>query len=97
MNLSTTDLPPISIPVANVGGPWVLLWSHSQNAFHIESFAEMLSSNRRAYSDDRQMDYVPLFAGKKDDCHAASQAARHTMVARSEGRGAMAKISGQAN
>jgi hypothetical protein len=84
--MAITDLPSVPIPVANAGGPWVLLWSHSQNAFHIESFAEMLSSNRRAYSDDRQMDYVPLFAGKKDECHKISTAVRNTMLTRADVR-----------
>ncbi|APW37148.1 hypothetical protein RD110_08010 [Rhodoferax koreense] len=84
--MSTFNLTPTPAPTANTGGPWVLLWSHSQNAFHIESFAEMLSSNRRAYSDDRAMDYVPLYAGRKDECHKISSAVRSTMIKRAEER-----------
>jgi len=51
---------------------WALLWSHSQNAFHVERVADMLASNREAYVANRPSDYVPLFIGAQDDCRKAA-------------------------
>lgn len=45
---------------------WVLLWSQSQNAFHIERLEDTLAKNRVAYREDRRMDYVPLVMGSKE-------------------------------
>lgn len=82
MSTMTPALLPRSEPAANADGLWVLLWSQSQNALHIESFGAMLSKNRSAYADDRRMDYVPLFAGPKDDCDKVSNSVRNTLVHR---------------
>jgi len=60
----------------------VLLWSQSQCALHVESLAGMLSSNRRAYADNRPMDYVPVFFGSDDMCHQIALALRGTMADR---------------
>jgi hypothetical protein len=62
--------------------PTVLMWSHSQNCLHIEPLSWMLDSNRRAYVADRQMDYVPLFVGPEDQCDAAAETMRQTLVQR---------------
>ncbi len=48
---------------------YVLLWSHSQCAFHIEPHADMLDANALAFKEDRRMDYVALMAGTDDECH----------------------------
>ena len=66
-----------------------LLWSQSQCALHIEPIADMLSENRRAYADDRRMDYVPIYFGSDDDCHQASAAVRNTMATRQARRAAL--------
>lgn len=63
-----------------------LLWSQSQCAFHIEPINDMLSENRKAYVDDRRMDFVPIYFGTDDDCHDAAQAARATLAKRQDAR-----------
>lgn len=54
------------------GAAWVLLWSHSQCALHIEPLADMLSKNRLAYTEDHPMDYVPLVMGTREVCDAVA-------------------------
>lgn len=61
------------------GKTFALLWSQSQCALHVESLTDMLSSNRRAYTDDRRMDYVPIFFGSDEACHEIGKALRGTM------------------
>jgi len=58
---------------------FALLWSQSQCALHVESLTDMLSANRRAYTDNRRMDYVPIFFGSDDACHEIGKALRGTM------------------
>ena len=58
---------------------WVLLWSQSQRALHVEPLAEMLRSNLRAFIANRSMDYVPLFIGSDDACRAAAYRVRANM------------------
>lgn len=67
----------------------VLLWSQSQNAFHIERHQHMLDSNRRAYADDRHTDYVPLIIGTHDFCCRMADKLRGTITSRggATGRG----------
>ncbi|MBT2322542.1 hypothetical protein J7E62_09310 [Variovorax paradoxus] len=50
-------------PAAEAQEPWVLLWSQSQNALHIEPISKMFASNLAAFNENRRMDYVPLFIG----------------------------------
>lgn len=57
----------------------VLLWSQSQNAFHIEPHQRMLESNRRAYADNRRMDYIPIFIGTSDSCSEIAEKIRGTI------------------
>ncbi len=64
----------------------VLLWSQSQNAFHLEPIKRMLDSNRTAYAEDRRMDYVPVFIGTQDQCSVLAEKLRHTIRARHAGR-----------
>ena len=51
---------------------WVLMWSQPQGMLHIETLAEMLRSNLRAFIANRPMDYVALLIGNYDDCRAAA-------------------------
>lgn len=64
-----------------------LLWSQSQCALHVESIDQMLSANRQAYTEDRRMDYAPIFFGPEDECREAAAAVRETMRQRQERRG----------
>ncbi|ECC9707406.1 hypothetical protein DS660_24635 [Salmonella enterica subsp. salamae] len=42
---------------------YVLLYSQSQNCFHIETVAAMIDKNARMYLDGRRGDYVTLAIG----------------------------------
>ncbi len=61
---------------------WVLLWSRSQNAFHIEPLTRMLDSNRGAFADDRRSDYVVLEIGNRETVDTAAEALRPVVHAR---------------
>lgn len=65
---------------------YVLLWSQSQCALHIESVKDMLQENARAFANDRRMDYVPLAFGTQDECHANAERIRGTLHVRQEAR-----------
>lgn len=61
---------------------FVLLWSKSQNAVHIEPLETMLSSNRAAYKDNRATDYVPLYIGERGLIDSAAGFCHATLVGR---------------
>lgn len=73
-------------PIPELESWWVLLWSQSQCAVHIESVQDMLKSNRRAYTEDRRKDFVPVFFGQREACDSISLAIRGTMRERQEQR-----------
>lgn len=67
----------------NTATDWyVLLWSQSQNSFHIERHRHMMDANRKAYAEDRCMDYVPLFVGTHDFCCRMADNLRKTLASR---------------
>ena len=49
---------------------WNLLWSRSQQAFHIEQVKYTVRTNQSAFLANRRMDYVTLLVGTEDECHA---------------------------
>lgn len=59
-----------------------LLWSHRQNALHIEPLEATLSANRIAYRDNKGGDYRVLFMGEKAEVEKAADAIRHTLAGR---------------
>lgn len=63
---------------------WVLEWSARQNAFHIQTLSETLSTNRRWYSENLTTtnDYRILLVASKDECHLAADNARRTLQER---------------
>ena len=61
---------------------YVLEWSKRDNAFHVDELARSLSSNRDAYRDDAERDYIPLYVGTLQEVQDAADAARHTLDAR---------------
>jgi len=65
---------------------FVMLWSQSQNCFHIERVRDMYDANAMAFREDRRMDYVPLHIGTEDECHALASKLRPTLRKREEGR-----------
>lgn len=58
---------------------WVLLWSHSQNCTHVEPLSRTLETNRRAYSNNTPMDYVPLHIGTQDEVLSIARSLRQTL------------------
>jgi hypothetical protein len=64
---------------------WVLLWSQSQNAVHVESLQDCLSKNRQAYKDNRKTDYVPIFVGERAHVAAAAGHCSNTLLDRELG------------
>lgn len=55
---------------------FVALWSSSQQCFHIETCSEMVEKNRKAFANNVAVDYVPLFFGRREDCHTFVDAVR---------------------
>lgn len=80
-------VPPAGVPVDLMPPEtWVLLWSQSQNALHVEQVEDMLRSNRRAYTENRRMDYVPLVFGSREEIDSVARSVRPTIHARCEAR-----------
>ena len=95
MNL--TALPADAAALAPVvGSPapevWVLLWSHSQNALHIERLTDMHQTNLEAFSEDRPLDYIPLQIGSRDAVDMAANVVRPIVHAREEARAARREV-----
>lgn len=67
-------------------GMWVLLWSHKQNALHIEPLEVTLTLNRRAYTENKPGDYRMLFVGYREDVDAAARTCRSTLKGRERNR-----------
>ena len=42
------------------GTAYVLEYSFSQRCFHVETLAEALETNARAFAENRRVDYIPL-------------------------------------
>lgn len=63
---------------------WVLLWSQSQCAFHLEQVGDMLKTNRAAFEAGRRMDYVPLVIGERAECERAADTLRPVLLERQE-------------
>ena len=61
---------------------FVLLWSQSQNALHIETLAKHASLNRAAYADNTPGDYRLLLAGSRAEVEATAASIRPTMALR---------------
>lgn len=64
---------------------WVLLWSQSQNAVHVERLEDCLSSNRLAYQDNRRSDCIPIFIGERGHVAAAAGHCCNTLLGRELG------------
>lgn len=58
---------------------YVLLWSQSQSAMHIELLEEMLERNRRNYLANRSNDYQPIVFGSLEQCRACADKMRPTV------------------
>lgn len=60
----------------------VLLWSQRQNALHVEETEAMLSANRKAYRENRPMDYVAMCFGTLEQCQTTANNLHGTLTAR---------------
>lgn len=67
---------------------WVLLWSKSQCALHIETLDRTFCTNAAAFADDRRMDYVVIMAGDRELVDAFADRLRPTVNNRAEARNA---------
>lgn len=65
---------------------YVLLWSHAQNALHVETLAVHTSRNRQAYAENRPGDYRLLLVGTRAEVDATAASILPTMVQREAGR-----------
>lgn len=82
----TARIPGMDEQERHIAEWWVLLWSQRQNCFHIERVRHMLAANRRAYAEDRSMDYAPVFIGTDQACHMLADTLRGTITRREEDR-----------
>lgn len=65
---------------------WALTWSQSQNTLHVEPFYRMIGSNHAAFNENRHMDYVPLFIGRRATVDEVAKRFHPILDARSEER-----------
>lgn len=71
---------------------WVLLWSKSQCALHIETLDRTFRANAEAFSQDRRMDYVVLMAGDRELVDEIADLVRPTVMRRANERDAARAI-----
>ena len=69
---------------------YVLEWSQRGNGFHVQPLEATLQFNRRLYADNvgTVNDYRVLIVGTQDECLAAAEASRQTLVDREERKAA---------
>lgn len=79
-------LPALDEQERHIADWFALLWSQRQNAFHIERVKHMLDANRRAYGEDRCMDYAPIFIGTESGCQQLADTLRGTLRQREDQR-----------
>ena len=65
---------------------WNLLWSGSQQAFHIERVSDTRKANLSAFLESRRMDYVTMLVGTDDECHAEADRLRPHLHAQRRSR-----------
>jgi hypothetical protein len=59
-----------------------LLWSHAQNALHIEPLERTLSLNRESYRDNEPVRYAPIAVGTLEEMQATAESIRATLAGR---------------
>ena len=61
----------------------VLLWSHKQNAFHIETLSSLTKKNVEAFALNRPLnDYHPVYTGTREECDKIADKVRPRLVSR---------------
>ena len=77
-------------PTFDVRNVWVLCWSQAQGCIHIETLDDMLAKHAQAFSEDHELQYIPLLLGDRvvvdhlADRIRGKVAARHNAKHRSE-------------
>jgi hypothetical protein len=63
---------------------WVLEWSQRGNVFHVQPLANTLSFNRKLYRENTKSinDYRVLLVGSNEECSAAADSSRRTLIER---------------
>ena len=63
---------------------WVLEWSQRANVFHVQRLDTSLGYNRKLYRENTSTsnDYRILVVGTHDECSAAADASRQTLIGR---------------
>ncbi len=79
---------PNALQVLAVPEVWVLLWSQSQNALHVERLTDMQKTNLEAFTENRRLDYVPLQIGSRAAVDWAANHVRPAVHAREEAHAA---------
>lgn len=69
---------------------YVLEWSQRANVFHVQPLEKTLQFNRGLYASNRETsnDYRTLIVGTYEECNAAADSARQTLIGREERRAA---------
>lgn len=65
-----------------MNGTFALEWSKSSNGFHINEVSYLLPANRRLFELNKSHDYIILMIGTKDECTAAADVLRPTLIKR---------------
>lgn len=61
---------------------YVLEWSQSQNAFHIQEAKISVEKNLNSMIDDRPSDYIPLCIATRAECEKQADRFRHYLAKR---------------
>lgn len=64
---------------------YVLEWSESQRAFHIQEAAEMIEKNIDAFMNNRSSDYIVICIAPLDICEKRADILRHYLKHRKSG------------
>ena len=73
-------------PGFDVRKVWVLCWSKSQCSIHIETLDDMLAKHAQAFSDDHELQYIPLLLGDRIVVDHLADRIRAKVVARHDAK-----------
>ena len=73
-------------PSLDVRRVWVLCWSQAQGCIHIETLDDMLAKHAQAFSEDHELQYIPLLLGDREVIDCLADTIRGKVAARYEAR-----------
>ena len=65
---------------------YTLSWSQTQGMLHLEPLSECLKTNRRAFENDKRLDYIVLHVGTEAECQEAAKRIRPIVIERDKNR-----------